>query len=121
MKSAILFVLVFFCAFISFGQESLRFVSSKQDLGEMKEGEIKEIVFSYRNVSTAVVILSDVIPQCGCTVASFEKEDLLPEDEASLVLSFDSKNKIGLQRKRVSVMLSNGERYVLVITANVLP
>jgi len=119
MKGLFLFVVMFF-SFFTYGQESLKFEVLKQDLGELKEGQIKEVSFYYENVSNNSLLLEDVIPQCGCTVASFDDKLLLPGEEAIITLSFDSKNKQGLQRKTVSVLLKNGERYVLVITANVL-
>lgn len=118
-------VLCVFCfvAFhlVGYNQESIRFEELNKSLGDMKAGDVREVAFVYRNIGTEAVRLVEVITQCGCTIASFEKQDSLPGDEASLVLSFDSKGKLGLQRKTVTVLLSNGERYVLVITANVLP
>jgi len=46
---------------------------------------------------------------------------LLPEERSEVVLLFDTKDKLGLQRKTISLVLENDERYVLVIAANVLP
>ena len=72
------------------------------------------------NVGNEAIEIADVVPQCGCTVASFDENVLPAEEEAEITLFFDSKNKQGLQRKTISVILTNGERYVLVMVANVV-
>ena len=120
MKSVLfLFVLVFSANIIN-AQNSLVFEEYKKSLGDLKEGDVGELTFSYKNISKEIMLVSEVIPQCGCTVASFDREPLLVQEKSSLTLFFDSKEKHGLQRKTVSILLENGERYVLVITANVI-
>ncbi len=114
---------IFFVFFVlnSFSQESIKFALLKQELGDLREGEVKQVVFVYQNISNDSVKVADVVPQCGCTVAHFEDKMLLPEERSEVVLLFDTKDKLGLQRKTISLVLENDERYVLVIAANVLP
>ena len=120
MRGLFFSCLLLLCSLSVIGQESIRFDYNKQDLGGVKEGDVIEVVFSYENVSGKEIVITDVIPQCGCTVADFDSTVLLPHDKSDITLFFDSKNKQGLQRKTVSVLLKNGERYVLVIVANVV-
>ncbi len=104
-----------------FSQESIKFDLLKQDLGDVREGEVKQVVFPFQNISVDSVKVANVVPQCGCTVAHYEDQMLLPQGKSEIVLLFDTKDKLGLQRKTISLVLEHGERYVLVISANVLP
>ena len=121
MKTIVCILLMYFFIGVLMGQSSLQFDRLTLSLGDLKSGEVKEVVLGYKNVSSVALSVTEVVPQCGCTVVAFEKEILLADDKENLTLSFDSAGKIGLQRKTITVFLSNGEHYVLVITANVLP
>lgn len=43
-----------------------------QDVGTVAKGEKVKVDFTVRNAGTAELILNDVRPTCGCTVASFD-------------------------------------------------
>jgi hypothetical protein len=120
MKQLLFFFTFLVFSFVGHTQESLLFENKKIDLGDLIEGEIKEMSFSFENISKDTVVILEVIPQCGCTVSDFKKESLLPQNKILLSFYFDTKDKIGLQRKTISVVLNNEERYVLVFTANVI-
>lgn len=120
MKIFLVLMNLVFCGML-FSQKMIRFDTLRKELGDLTQGEVKEMVFEFQNVGKEKVLIKDVVPQCGCTAVSYDENGLLPKERSNIVLSFDSEGKLGLQRKTATVIFTNNESYVLVITANVLP
>ncbi|HLS94453.1 MAG TPA: DUF1573 domain-containing protein [Sphingobacterium sp.] len=96
------------------GIGKIEFVESAFDFGQVKEGEIVEHVFSFKNTGTAPLILSQVSASCGCTTPSYTQTPVLPGREGEIKVSFDSNGQIGKQQKIVTVV-SNAENGVATI------
>ena len=72
------------------------------------------------NTGNANLIISSVIPGCGCTVADYTKEPVKPKHTGKVSITFNSKDKKGQQRKRISVQANTyPAETVLWFTANV--
>ena len=123
MKNLLVFIL-FWTLFVSFGQnvnnERFMFLKNKHDFGDIVQGEKREVAFIYKNDSKYPVIIENVITQCGCTATEWGKEHVLPNVEGEVKITFDSKGKVGYQRKVITVKTSDGESHRLVITANIM-
>lgn len=81
----------------------ITFDEIEHDFGTLKEGEIVSYTYTFTNTGNANLIISSVVPGCGCTVADFTKTPIRPNKKGEVAIAFNSKDKKGMQRKRVSV------------------
>ena len=102
------------------GQDSLVFTEIKYDFGEVKQGEVVEHVFTFENLSSEPVLITKVVTQCGCTAPEYSKEQIAPQDTGEILIKFDSKDKLGYQRKTIKVKTSTGESVKLIILVNII-
>ena len=77
--------------------------STHQDLGKVKEGSVVEVSWKFKNTGNKPLIISNVNPGCGCTVADKPEEPIAPGGESIIKAKFDSKDRAGAQRKDVYV------------------
>lgn len=77
--------------------------STVQNLGEMKEGQIAEISWKFKNSGTYPLIIENVKAGCGCTVASAPKEPIAPGQQEVISAKFDSHDKPGHQDKNLTM------------------
>lgn len=84
------------------------------DFGTIKEGEIVDHVFKFKNEGNAPVILAQVSASCGCTTPNYTKEPVLPGKEGEVKVSFKSSGQVGVQQKFVTIS-SNAENAVLTV------
>lgn len=80
------------------------------DLGILKEGEIKQIVYHYQNTGTKPLMLFNVSPGCGCTIAEYSHSPLMPGKSDSIVAKFDSKGKEGAYIKNIKLNCNTEEK-----------
>ncbi len=73
------------------------------DFGRIKQGDVVENVFVLRNGGKSTLNIRKTNSSCGCTVASMEKTELLPEEEASITIRFNSAGRRGQQQKSITV------------------
>lgn len=98
----------------------LTFEEIEHDFGTLKEGEVVSYTYIFTNTGNANLIISSVIPGCGCTVADYTKEPVKPKHTGKVSITFNSKDKKGQQRKRISVQANTyPAETVLWFTANV--
>jgi hypothetical protein len=77
------------------------------DLGAvLEEGGDALVEFKGKNVSDRTLVITDVIPDCGCTTVHFSSDSILPGDFGTLRLKFDPENKGGNFKKNVLVRTS---------------
>jgi hypothetical protein len=77
--------------------------SATYDFGTIKEGEIVEKKFTFRNKGQFPLIINNVTASCGCTIPEWPREPIAPDAESSIVVRFNSKGKPGPQVKTVTV------------------
>ncbi|WP_346239482.1 DUF1573 domain-containing protein [Niabella insulamsoli] len=67
--------------------------STYQDLGDVKKGQTVEIPFVVKNTGDKPLIISNVAPGCGCTVAEKPEKPILPNNEEKIVAKFNSEHQ----------------------------
>lgn len=82
---------------------SIEFTETEFDFGIAKEGDIVSRVFTFTNTGDEALIISNARGSCGCTVPMWPKEPIFPGETASITVEFNTKNKKGLQSKRVTL------------------
>ena len=80
------------------------------DLGDVIEGDTKKIVYHYTNVGSKPLVIFNVSPGCGCTIADFSHQPLDVQWSDSIVAQFDSKDKEGSYIKNIKVNCNTDEK-----------
>jgi hypothetical protein len=83
--------------------------STFKDLGKVKEGEVVEVTYRFKNTGTHNLVISEVHAGCGCTTPETPQQPYAPGEEGVIKAKFDSKGRPGPAHKDVTV------------TANTLP
>ena len=100
----------------------IAFSETAYDFGDIYQGDRVTYTFEYENTGTAPLVLSDVKTTCGCTATNWDKEPLKPGETASITVNFNSRGKMGMQNKVVTILSNAVNSSARVkITANVLP
>ncbi len=118
----IVFILTFATASFCKAEDSIPVMNFQEvvhDFGEVKQGEVVTHEFKFTNVGKDVLLITDVITTCGCTVPKYPEGPIKPNTPNILYVSFDTKNKIGIQRKTITIKTNQGT-FKLRILVNVI-
>lgn len=85
------------------------------DFGKIKKGDKVEHTYEVKNTGTNPLIISAVVPGCGCTAPDYTKEPILPGKSGKITLSFNSTDFDGLVNKQAEVY-ANVEKAPITIT-----
>jgi Protein of unknown function (DUF1573) len=78
--------------------------STYTDLGKVKEGQVVEVSYRFKNAGTKNLIIATVSASCGCTVPEKPEKPFAPGEEGVIKAKFDSKGKPhGIARKEIYV------------------
>lgn len=101
---------------------NLEFAENAFDFGEIVQGEKVSQVFKFKNTGTVPLIITSAEGSCGCTIPYYPVMPILPGEESEIEVEFDSKGKLGMQTKRVTIFANTSpEVSILTITGKVLP
>jgi hypothetical protein len=70
---------------------TVQWLDSIKDLGKLKMGEKVGIDFRFRNTGEKPLYIISAEPGCGCTVADYPKEAIMPGKEGVVKAEFDTK------------------------------
>lgn len=74
------------------------------DLGKVKEGQVVEVSFRFKNSGTKNLVIANVSASCGCTVPEKPEKPYAPGEEGVIKAKFDSRGRPkGEARKTVYV------------------
>lgn len=92
------------------------------DLGTIDEGVRSKAIYNIKNTGTAELVIFDVKPTCGCTVASLSSKKVAPGDTATLEAIYDSHNANGGVRRFINIQSNDPKNSTLTlgISANVI-
>lgn len=82
---------------------AFQFAEERHDFGTIKEGEVVEKIFKFKNTGDAPLIISSATASCGCTVPVWPKEPIAVGEEGEIQVRFNSKGKPGMQNKTVTI------------------
>jgi len=100
----------------------LEIANPTHDFGTVREGEVVEHSFSFRNTGSGPLLISAAEASCGCTVPDYPREPVAPGKTGVIKVKFNSAGKPGEQQKIVTVNSnsSTGQERIT-ITAEVTP
>jgi hypothetical protein len=79
------------------------FATMDHDFGAIKEGDVVEYTYAFKNTGDAPLIIQGAQGSCGCTVPDWTKQPIAPGATGFVKAKFDSKGKTNLQNKTVTV------------------
>jgi len=125
-KSLILVIPGFFLLLTAMGQQNkpvITFTEKELNLGTVRESEgIITRDFQFSNTGKIPLIINDVKASCGCTVAEWPKEPVLPGRNGAIRVSFDPKKQNGSFSKNIQVSRNAVDPVVsLVLRGVVIP
>ena len=74
------------------------------DFGDIIQGELVAHEFVVRNIGNDKLLINSAKGSCGCTVPVWPKEPILPGEEATIKVTFNSAGREGVQRKTVTLV-----------------
>lgn len=78
--------------------------STFQDIGKIKEGQVVEVSYRFKNTGDKNLVIANVAASCGCTVPEKPEKPVGPGEEGVIKAKFDSKGRPkGENRKDVFV------------------
>ncbi len=83
------------------------------DFGNVKQGEILKHTFNLKNSSPKTLNIKNVNTSCGCTVSEVKKKILLPGEETTIEVQFNTKDYSGEVKQYVYVTTDNVEELFL--------
>lgn len=89
-------------------QGVLSFETESLDLGSIKQNQPATTAFTFKNTGDAPIVISKVKATCGCTVANFPEEAIMPGESAKIEVSYNAK-KVGKFTKAVTVISNASE------------
>lgn len=96
--------------------------NATHDFGQIKEADGKvSHTYTITNKGEAPLVITRVIPSCGCTTPEWTKEPIAPGKTGTITITFDPANRPGVFAKTMSVY-SNGKTgsFILTIRGEVL-
>jgi hypothetical protein len=81
----------------------MKFDEQFYDFKELTEGDTVVHYFKFTNTGTASLIIMNATASCGCTVPTFPENPIPPGESGQIKVVFNSKNKVGMQNKTVSI------------------
>ena len=88
----------------AFDSAEIEFDFDSYDFGEVKDGEVVEVDFNFKNSGKSDLIIFDASASCGCTVPEYPQNvNIKPGESDKLKVRFDTANKPGKQIKSVTL------------------
>ena len=73
------------------------------NFGEVTEGKILTYDFTIKNVGGDELIIKEVHPTCGCTIAKIDKKELKKGESTKVAITFNTDGRPGKQHKMVNI------------------
>jgi hypothetical protein len=127
-----LLLLVYFVSLSVFAQKEvaqkplsnakIQFTEKQHDFGDVVQGDVVTHKFAFQNTGTEPLMILNVQTTCGCTAPEWPKKPIPPGEGGEIVVTFNSKDKIGRVNKVITVF-NNGVKpeEKLKIVSNILP
>ena len=88
---------------LKYNSPEMKFEETEHDFGDIKQGEMVEKVFKFKNTGKRDLIIYKAKASCGCTVPTWPKEPIKPGEEGKIVVKFNSRGRKGAQNKQVTL------------------
>jgi len=105
----------------SSGYTSIEWIDNiNQSLPKIKEGEVVEVTYRFKNTGSKPLVVENVTASCGCTVPEKPEEPIMPGKEGLIKAKFDSHGKPGTNTKTLTVVANTNGDKLLSFTVDVV-
>jgi hypothetical protein len=91
---------------------TVEFDKMSHNFGKVKEGEIVEFEYRFKNTGSEPYVIQNAKGSCGCTVPVWPKKPILPGESGTVKVRFDTNHKPGNRTQTVYIS-SNLESAIL--------
>lgn len=81
------------------------------EFGEIPQGTPAEATFTLTNTSDAPLLLKEVKPTCGCTVANYTQDPILPGESTEIKAKYNAKS-VGNFQKTIKVFTNQSDAFI---------
>jgi len=74
-----------------------------RNYGTIVEGEKLNVAYRFRNIGTTPLVIGQVRPSCGCTIAEQPQKPIAPGEEGEIKAVFNSEHHTGINHKTLFV------------------
>ncbi len=82
----------------------IQLVETVYNFGEITEGAVIKHNFKFKNTGKTPLIITDVQTTCGCTVPSWNKNPIQPNEIDEISVEFNSDGKEGKMDKPITII-----------------
>jgi len=104
---------------VAVSTDPLEFKKDLLDLKEIPQGKPVTVEFEYTNNSNKAVLIKNVQPTCGCTIAAFDKASILPGKTGKITATYNAAG-MGVFSKSLIVEFSDDQRKTLTLKGTVI-
>lgn len=91
-------------------QAEIKFDKLSIDLGTFPESQpVQKCSFEFTNVGDAPLIINQASASCGCTVATFTKEPVMPGKRGKIEVTYNGKKFFASKFKKTITVRTNGK------------
>lgn len=87
---------------------TIKFDKESYDFGSIKDGDVVEHIYTFKNTGSHPLIIDEVVATCGCTVPAYTKTPVPPGAKGEIAISFNSKGRAGNVDKNI-ILKSNAQ------------
>ena len=117
----IIISLFFITGYANDKMQELTFVTKRfYNAGEFKEGVVFKKTFTIKNTGNAPLIILDFVKSCTCTDIDIAKKVLKPNEETDVILTIDTKNKLGHNIITAGLVTNTQKNYVMKVTLDII-
>jgi hypothetical protein len=78
------------CFSTGYQNPEFKFNEEKHDFGKIPQGTPVTTIFEFTNIGAQPLILTDVKPTCGCTIADFTKTPVKKGEKGSIKITYNA-------------------------------
>ena len=82
---------------------AMKFEKDTHDFGKIVTGSKVSYEFKFTNTGKSPLIIKDAIASCGCTKPEWPSAPVKPGEAGVIKVTFDSRGKMGLQDKQITI------------------
>lgn len=91
----------------------IRWHKTSHDFGAVVFNKAVQTEFRFTNISKHPVVITRVVPSCGCTVPQYDEAPIMPGREGVIKTAFNADTK-GVFNKKITVLMDVGTYEIFV-------
>ncbi len=128
-KPAAIFISLFVLMFLTSagklkpgGGNSVVFLNTSHNFGQIKEGTNPTYTFSFTNLGDTSITITGVHSICGCTIPEYSKKMVKPGDSGNIMVTYHSEGRPGPFKKSIIVSTDGTPHTIeLIVSGIVMP